>query len=329
MGMRAQISRYLDGELTPEDAEAFERRLVRSAELRAQLEELLELDATASALAERARESGTELPAVADTSRGGDGDNQGRFSLAGWLDGWIGEGRRLAPGMVLALCVLVALSAVMAVWVVENRSRDGEVEKYFAELHRGYTAARVTYALADQHRAYDPYLSESGAGEKPPPGEVLVALEAAKAYHGIAAAYLLSGSPELAEQYLVLAALERSKPDENLSAKQLNRLKDNPPRFAELDDELLGRIFVADLFSDLAAVALSLGDNKRALQMATRAIELAGDHVQAHWNQGLAYEKLGNNGGAIRSFGRVVGRAEPGWANEAAGRIRQMRSGGT
>jgi hypothetical protein len=71
------------------------------------------------------------------------------------------------------------------------------------------------------------------------------------------------------------------------------------------------------VWSDQAAVAIERGDARTALQLTDRVLAVRPDHRQALWNRAVALQLLGQSSPA----------AEPGWAEEAARRAAQLRTG--
>jgi hypothetical protein len=158
--------------------------------------------------------------------------------------------------------------------------------------------ARLTWPDADQPRPY--HVGRGGAAAatgdhaptptpelEPISPATIIALEHTGDFVGVAAAWALLGDPRRA-------------------ASALGRAGDTP-----------------DTRSDRAALALISGDAEAALALADAALAEKPDHVQAHWNRGLARRDLGAPLAAAEDFAAVAA-ADPNWRSEARSRAASL-----
>jgi hypothetical protein len=146
---------------------------------------------------------------------------------------------------------------------------------------------RVSYPAADRHRPYR--VARAGAAPAERIGfEPLAELEHRGDLHGVAAVSLLRGDPVRATDYL-----DRAAPS-------------------------------LDVAADRALVLLAEGHPRDALIALDRVLDAAPRHPQALWNRALALRDLGLPLVAAEAFDAVAALHEPGWADEAAARARQL-----
>lgn len=202
---------------------------------------------------------------------------------------WTGGSVRL---MAVGLPV-VGLAVVAAVFGFRSGSRgsDSGAEEA-AWLSPGpvrFLEARLSHPAADRHRPYHAAARGSGAPVSGPPLQALAQLEAKGDLRGLAAAYLVRGAPDLAASYLQQAG-------------------DAP-----------------EVFNDRAVLALSEGDAAGAIALLDKAQQQAPRSAQVLWNRGLALRELELWTLSAKAFEAVEALGEPGWADEARTRAREMR----
>ncbi|MBN1203757.1 MAG: CHAT domain-containing protein [Myxococcaceae bacterium] len=199
---------------------------------------------------------------------------------------WNGASTWLLAGLPVASLALVA-----AVFGLRGARRE-TVEEGAAWLAAGTTRlleARLSHSSAERHRPYQP--PEAGQGGAPTGVslQVLARLEAQGDLRGLAAAYLLRGSPDVAASYL-------------------ERAGDSP-----------------EVANDRAVLALARGNPADALALLDKALQRQPRSAPALWNRGLALRELELWAQAGEAFEAVAALGEPGWAEEARARAQELK----
>jgi tetratricopeptide (TPR) repeat protein len=182
-----QLDRFMDGELSAQEAQAFRDHLATCETCSLGLHGEMMLEAL-----EADRE-----PAPGKVGGGGGSVRPIRSSRR-WLS------RTVAP----ALLVSVAAAAAWAVWARGHGGVEPVVQAVSPTLESGKTRAsevRIAYAAADAYRPYDVARSGGERNHEDVPLAVLAALEAKGDLHGVAAGLVLSGDDARAESYLARA----------------------------------------------------------------------------------------------------------------------------
>ncbi|RKG79224.1 zf-HC2 domain-containing protein [Corallococcus terminator] len=157
---------------------------------------------------------------------------------------------------------------------------------------------RVSHARADQWRPYVPMRGNNGPGAEaseapaptPLPLRPLAEMEERKEFRGIVAAYVLHGQWQQAQAVLV--------------REPASHARDN----------------------DLAVVALHDSRFQEALNLLDPVVRAEPKHAQALWNRGLALYGLKQFERAARDFEQVAALGEPGWSDDARGRVDEARA---
>ncbi|HYV44660.1 MAG TPA: CHAT domain-containing protein [Myxococcaceae bacterium] len=138
------------------------------------------------------------------------------------------------------------------------------------------------------------------------------------------------GEAPTALGYEALAALERRGDRLGVAAAHLAR---GTAADAEAALEALGAARTADELSELAFAHLVRGkidashlDAEEALALADRALALDARHGPALWNRALALQALKLPMAAAKAFDAAAALGEPGWAEEARSRARELRA---
>jgi hypothetical protein len=152
-----------------------------------------------------------------------------------------------------------------------------------------FIEARLSHPAAERHRPYHAEVRGNGGATSGPSLQVLAQLEAKGDFRGLAAAYLMRGAPELAASYLQQA-------------------EDSP-----------------EVFNDRAVLALSRGAAAEALPLLEKVLLQQPRSASALWNRGLALRDLELWALSAEAFEAVAALAEPGWAEEARTRARELR----
>ncbi|MEQ9502582.1 MAG: CHAT domain-containing protein [Deltaproteobacteria bacterium] len=253
-----RLHRYFDGALSDEERRAFEEELASSPELQVAFADLMEMDAVTSVVAEeRSAAKAPEAPA---------------------------RDRRTA----IAVGAVIALAASVLLAVTLTRGQ-GDLATYFDRTGRRHTEVRVSHAVADRYRPYDPFLAEQAPPSTPQPLELLATLERRGDHDAIVAVYLLEGKADLATPYL----------DESV---------DTP-----------------GALNDRAAAAIVEKRYEDALELLDRALQMAPSHSQAQWNRGLALEAMGLPLAAANAFDASANDASSQWATAARARAKALR----
>lgn len=153
-------------------------------------------------------------------------------------------------------------------------------------------ATRLAYLAAARHRPYDTTRSSATPSEPIPPA-VIAQLDAAHDCRGVAAAYVLAGAWELADQ-----------------------------RYLSCPGGL-------DLDADRAGLAVLRDQSEDALELTERVLDASPDHTVALWNRALALRALGLGLTAAAAFERIAvleRSSEPAWAQEASARAAESRA---
>ncbi|NOJ92582.1 CHAT domain-containing protein [Corallococcus coralloides] len=304
-----QLAAFVDGELPPEEAEAFQAHLATCAECQAGLEDQVQASLLVQAAAdERAAsgartgpvasphpEEGPEAPAAGPGLRAvpGTGGRSGPIPDAGARSpsarprgraAW--ERRRVAGFAAAAAAVVLAVLWVGRPW----RSTETARALPFALASARPLEGRLSHPGLADYRATG--TMRGGADGRPELDlKVLSELEAKGDLHGVATAWLAAGDFERAERIL-------------------ERLPSSPA-----------------VMGDLALAALGRAQPERALTFVESGLETAPDDARLHWNRGLALQALSLELAAAAEFSRVAQAKEPGWSTEATERADGLRKG--
>ncbi|RKH01106.1 CHAT domain-containing protein [Corallococcus sp. CA053C] len=179
-----QLAAFVDGELTPDEAQAFGLHLADCAECQAELGDQVQASLAVQAAAEaRPLERPESRPGVRSESRP-------RFRPS-----W--DRRRVVGFGVAAAAVVLAVLAVVRPW----RASDAGRELPFALASARQLEGRVSHPGLQGHRALGTMRS-GAAGRTELDLRALAELEARGDVHGVATAYLVSGDFERAERLL-------------------------------------------------------------------------------------------------------------------------------
>jgi hypothetical protein len=143
---------------------------------------------------------------------------------------------------------------------------------------------RLSHSAAAKHRPYDTMLSSATPSEPIPPA-VIAQLDAAQDCRGVAAAYVLAGAWELADERY-----------------------HGCPTGLDVDSDRAGLAFLRSRYED-------------ALELTEHVLDTAPDHTVALWNRALTLRALGLGLTAAAVFERVAvleGSRDPAWAQEAS-----------
>jgi cellulose synthase operon protein C len=198
------LSRFVDGELGPEEEARFRDHLLSCEGCQVRLSNAVQLELRSERLLGAEKAEVVELPRVRQ--------------LSAW--------RRASP-VAIGVGLALAASLLAVVYVSQPRSVPGEV--WLAEAPTRGLEARLSDPRADRHRPYDVPRS-GGQGRGSPPLEGLATLERQQDFRGIAAAWLVRGDARRAEEFLArlpvgpdmhsdlaAAALGEGRPEEALS----------------------------------------------------------------------------------------------------------------
>ncbi|WP_224245161.1 CHAT domain-containing protein [Hyalangium gracile] len=171
------LSRFADGELSPEEAASFQEHLLSCERCQVGLSNAVQMELRADRLLGTPKEA-----EVVPLSR--------PRPASGW--------RRASPFMIGGGLALAA-SLVAVVYVSRPRSVPAEV--WLAQAPTRGLEARLSDARADRHRPYDVPRSGGSAGASPSLAD-LAALERQQDFQGIAAAWLVRGDGKRAAEFL-------------------------------------------------------------------------------------------------------------------------------
>jgi len=297
----ADLDRFADGELPPEEAERFRAHLAGCARCQAALPGRVQLAGLSqdTLAGEETSGAGADLdprrpeqdaPAAAQPP-GAVADLASRRP----------EGAPAAapsPGATVlrparwraraAAAVGVALAAGLAVVIAGRIGGEPDPSLWLADRPARAVEARLGTPAADLHR---PYEVARGAEAAPaPPLPELAKLDSKERWVAIADAYLARGAPETARPYL--------------------------DRAGGAPDALASR----------AAMDLMLGQPVEALHHANQALAKKPDLRPATWNLALALRALGLSLAAAQQLDKVAAAGEPGWSAEAKALAEQLRA---
>ncbi|MCY1044437.1 zf-HC2 domain-containing protein [Corallococcus sp. bb12-1] len=209
------------------------------------------------------------------------------------LGAWVRRNARVVAPLAMAasLCAVMVprmmpAPEVPAVVFLENQSTRA-------------LEGRVSHARADQWRRYVPMRGNGNASgaeasealaPTPLPLRPLAEMEERKEFRGIVAAYVLHGQWQQAQAVLV--------------REPASLARDN----------------------DLAVVALHDSRFQDALNLLDPVVRAEPAHAQALWNRGLALYGLKQYDRSARDFEQVAALGEPGWSDEARGRVDEARA---
>lgn len=258
-----KVHLFWDGELPPEEAKSFRLHLPECAKCQRELEVLSDLDLLGT---RHIQQHGVTALKPAPV---------GRVPWWGYA------------GMAAAACALVAAGVGVL------RGRGPSVDVWLAQAPQRLAEARVSLPEADRYRPLAArMMSARGTSSGQLPLEALAELEKRNEHHGLAAAYLVRGDRNMADEAL----------------QQLSGLESSP-----------------GVESDRAVALLLKGELEEALRRVDSALEREPRHPQALWNRGLILRELGLPLLAARAFEAVAELGEPGWSDEARQRAAALR----
>ncbi|GMU10343.1 CHAT domain-containing protein [Corallococcus caeni] len=315
-----QLAAFVDGELPPEEAEAFQLHLADCAECQAGLEDQVQAsllvqaaaDARPGARAAAGESADVNLRPGAQAGAGaspgaearpgvglravpGTGSPSAPVSDAGERSAFARserprarawDRRRVAGFAAAAAAVVLAVLAVGRPW----RSSGSERALPFALAAVRPLEGRLSHPGLADYRALGT-MRGSADGRPELDLKALTELEAKGDLHGVATAWLAAGDFERAERIL-------------------ERLPASPA-----------------VLGDLALAALGRAQPERALSILELGLESAPDDARLHWNRGLALQALSLELAAAEEFSRVARAKEPGWSTEAVERADGLRKG--
>ncbi|MBZ4422900.1 anti-sigma factor [Myxococcus sp. RHSTA-1-4] len=283
-----QVHAFADGELSPEEADAFRAHLATCEQCQADLDDILQLQALGGRLAELEAEQPGPVT-LAPPSRRAHAPEPRRDAAdsRSFRPAWSHRRSRVAAALLAG-----SLAAVLAVVVVRS---PGNVPDTGAEVlalaPTRSLEARLSWSGASAHRPYAVMRSGEERPKELVPLRELAKLEEAGDLHGLATGHLLRGERERAAEYL-------------------RRAPASP-----------------DVDSDRAVVAMSAGALEEALTLLDGVLEKQPRHPQALWNRALVLRELGRDAAAAEAFDAVAALREPGWAEEARERAAALRRG--
>ncbi|MEQ9498308.1 MAG: CHAT domain-containing protein [Deltaproteobacteria bacterium] len=174
------MHRFLDGEMAPDEAERFRAEVAESESLQRELDDLLQLEAYTSAIAE----------------------GQGKVARLFPTPASHGRARRTPWALVASVAIAASVASAGGVYVALQPSADERLEMVFATLGRDRVEVRMSHPAADRYVPYNPSLSGDAKKSSTLPLGTLAALEESGEFRAIGSAYLFVGSPELAKPYL-------------------------------------------------------------------------------------------------------------------------------
>jgi cellulose synthase operon protein C len=184
--MHDKVDAFADGELPPEEAEAFRAHLVECAECQAELRDIMMLGAVTAPLAATAAAPVKVEPVKVEPAD-----------------------KALPPIIPLAsrrrrvfIAVTTALAAAAAIVVAWKVARPEPI--VLAQADKRPLEARLSYAAADHWRPYDVERAAAVVREEVRV-DTLARLEAKGEWRGLADGYLLGGEPERAAEALARA----------------------------------------------------------------------------------------------------------------------------
>ncbi|AFE05970.1 hypothetical protein COCOR_04698 [Corallococcus coralloides DSM 2259] len=304
-----QLAAFVDGELPPEEAEAFQAHLATCAECQAGLEDQVQASLLVQAAADARAASGAQTRSVASpASEGGPaapaaGPGLRAVPGTGGQAGPVPDARTRSPSARprgraawdrrrVAGFAAAAAAVVLAVLWVGRPWRSTETARAlpFALAAARPLEGRLSHPGLADYRATG--TMRGGADGRPELDlKVLSELEAKGDLHGVATAWLAAGDFERAERIL-------------------ERLPASPA-----------------VMGDLALAALGRAQPERALTLVEMGLESAPDDARLHWNRGLALQALSLELAAAAEFSRVAQAKEPGWSTEATERADGLRKG--
>ncbi|RKG69930.1 CHAT domain-containing protein [Corallococcus sp. CA054B] len=304
-----QLAAFVDGELPPEEAEAFQAHLATCAGCQAGLEDQVQASLLVQAAADARAASGAQTRSVASPgSEGGPGapaaapglravpgtgsqaepvpDARTRSPSARPRGRAAWDRRRVAGFAAAAAAVVLAVLLVGRPW----RTTETVRALPFALAAARPLEGRLSHPGLADYRATG--TMRGGADGRPELDlKVLSELEAKGDLHGVATAWLAAGDFERAERIL-------------------ERLPSSPA-----------------VMGDLALAALGRAQPERALTLVELGLESAPDDARLRWNRGLALQALSLELAAAAEFSRVAQAKEPGWSTEATERADGLRKG--
>ncbi len=218
-----KIEVFVDGELPPDEAEAFRHHLVDCARCQRELASLMQLRLLGQRYADKAA---TQPWAPEPSSR--------RFLPTRWRYPLLGAVAALA----VALAVLVVRSSSTPSLQHDTLSLQHDV--WLAESTGRLLEARVSYPGADIHRPMAAKMMGGAGASAELPLEDLAVLEKQDP-HGLVAAYLVHNNPALADQALLKLKGLGSSPDLDSDRAVAMLLKGQPEEALRLLDAALAK----------------------------------------------------------------------------------------
>lgn len=292
------VHAFADGELPPEEADAFRLHLGTCEQCQLELADILQMQNLGGRLAAeeasaapvpRVPLAAHEAPAALPSPHGGPVAPAAPVPQAAppsraFRPTW--SRRRRALGAVLG----GALAAALAFMVLRQPLEGDGGEMALALGPTRSLEARLSYGNARDYRPYGVTRSGTERPAEKVPLKTLAKLEDKGDLHGLAVASLLSGEREQAGDYL-------------------RRASASP-----------------DVDADKAAVLLSQGKLEESLALLDGVLAKQPKHPQALWNRGLVLRELGFDRLAAWSFGQVAALNEPGWSTEARERQQSLEA---
>lgn len=287
-----QLAAYVDGELDPTESEAFAQHLVGCAACRNELHDVLQLVALeVTARDPRPLARGSSPPVALHTAHD---PAWGAPAITAMDKAPMAAGQpRRSRRHLLGLGVLAGAAAVVvsvAAWRISVPTRAEPAAPLLVLTAPVRTVeGRISYGAADRHRPYAVVRAGGpGSASEAISMDTLAQLERGNDLHGVAAALLLNRDPTRAAQYL-----DRAAPG-------------------------------PDVIADRALLQLAAGHPEEALITLDGVLSAEPRRPQALWNRALALRDLGLVLSAAEAFEAVAALNEPGWADEARARARQL-----
>ena len=259
-----RVHEFVDGELSEADADAFRDHLATCSACEAELTDALVLAALADdvAVSEASHKAADVVPLA-----------------------WYRRKR-----VIVAAPLLMVAAAAVILFMRRPSSPGGATEVILALAPNRSIEGRVGWAGGDAHRPYDVMRAGDQQQREPITLAQLAALEKSGDLQGVAAAYLLSGEWDRANEYL-------------------DKLPDSP-----------------GVRADRALVLIGKGEPGAALIVLDEALEKPPKLAAALWNRAVALRDMKLPLGAARAFDAVAELGEPGWSDEARSRAEALRA---
>ena len=190
LDLHDQVHAFADGELSPEEADAFRAHLATCDQCQADLDDILQLQALGGRLAEQ--EARPVQPSRQETQQ------REAPPTRAFRPAWSQRRSRVVAGLAL----VGSLAAVLAVVVLRSPSMPDTGHEALALAPTRSMEARLSWSGASAHRPYGVLRSGDERPKELVPLQQLAKLEEAGDLHGLATGHLLRGERDQAAEYL-------------------------------------------------------------------------------------------------------------------------------